>query len=137
MKLAERGTRFLHGELEAELAEKKAERSRLKQVAKTVSKLAEEGDFDEPVEVPYSHTAKEGSQRWVTKVETLTLTSPTEAQEAVEGFEKKMEGWEKLRAEMVAELKAKQRELAEMKKTLPSLLESSRGLLSEVLTVVQ
>lgn len=137
MTLAERGARFMDGQLAAELAEKKAETSRLKQVAKTISKLAEEGDFDEPVEVPYCHTAKEGSQRWVTKVAKLTLTNSVEAHEAVRGLEKNMDGWEKLRVEMVSELKGKQRELAEMRKTLPSLLQSSRELLSEVLAVVQ
>ncbi len=137
MTLAERGTRLLDGELAAELAEKKSETSRLKQVAKTVGKLAEQDDFADPVEVPYSHTAKEGSQRWVTKVTTLTLTSAVEAEEAVRSLEKNMDGWEKLRVEMVSELEARKRELAEMRKTLPSLLQSSRRLLSEVLTVVQ
>ena len=137
MKLAESGARFLDGELAAELAEKKKETSQLKQVAKTLHKLAEGGDFDEPVEVPYCHTAKEGSQRRVTKVATLTLTSPSEAEEAARTIEKNLEGWDKLRGEMVSELKGKQRELAEMKKTLPSLLQSSRGLLTAVLTTVQ
>lgn len=137
MTLAERGARFLDGQLAAELAEKKAETSQLKRVAKTVSKLAEQGDFDEPVEVPYCHTAKEGSQRWVTKVEKLTLTNSSEAEEAARGLEKNLDGWDKLRVEMVSELKGKQRELAEMRKTLPSLLQSSRGLLSEVLATVQ
>jgi hypothetical protein len=124
-------------QLAAELAEKTGETSRLEQLARTISKLAEEGDFDEPVEVPYCHTAKEGSQRWVTKVAKLTLTNSLEAQEAVRGLEKNMDAWEKLRVEMISELKGKQRELAEMKKTLFSLLQSSRGLLAEVLTAVQ
>jgi len=132
--LAERGASVLDDELAAEIAEKKVETSRLKEVAKAVSQLAEKGDFDEPVEIPYSHTAKEGSQRWVPKVATLTLTSATEAHEAARGIEKNIEGWDKLRGEMVSELKGKQRELAEMRKTLPSLLQSSRGLLFEVLT---
>lgn len=137
MALAERGATVLDSELAAELEEKKEETSRLKEVAKTVSKLAEKGDFDEPVEIPYCHTAKEGSQRWVTKVTTLTLTNPAEAEEAVRGIEKNMEGWEKLRGEMILELKGKQREIAEMRKTLPSLLQSSRGILSDVLTAPQ
>jgi hypothetical protein len=134
LTLAEFGASVLDGELAAELAEKKAETSRLKEVAKAIGQLAEKGDFEEPVEIPYSHTAKEGAQRWVTKVAKLTLTSATEAQEAVRGIEKNIDGWEKLRGEMVVELKEKQRELAEMRKNLPSLLRSSRGLLSEVLT---
>jgi hypothetical protein len=137
MTLAERGVRFMDDQLAAELAEKTGETSRLEQLARTISKLAEEGDFDEPVEVPYCHTAKEGSQRWVTKVAKLTLTNSLEAQEAVRGLEKNMDAWEKLRVEMISELKGKQRELAEMKKTLFSLLQSSRGLLAEVLTAVQ
>jgi hypothetical protein len=51
--------------------------------------------------------------------------------------EKNLEGWEKLRVEMISELKGKQKELTEMKKTLPSLLQSHRGLLTAVLTAVQ
>lgn len=137
MTLAEQGARFLDDELAAELAEKKEETSRLKQVAKAIGPLAEKGDFDEPVEIPYCHTAKEGAQRWVTKVTRLTLTNSTEAEEAARGIEKNIEAWDKLRAEMFAELKGKQRELVEMRKTLPSLLQSSRGLLSEVLTAPQ
>jgi hypothetical protein len=137
MKLAERGARCLDGELAAELAEKKTETSRLKQVAKTISKMAAKGDFDEPVEVPYCHTAKEGSQRRVTKMAKFTLTNPSEAEDAARTIEKNLEGWEKLRVEMISELKGKQKELTEMKKTLPSLLQSHRGLLTAVLTAVQ
>jgi len=137
MTLAERGAHFLEGELAAELAEKQEEISQLKQVAKEISKLAEKEGFDEPVEIPYRHTAKEGAQRWVTKVATLTLTNPTEAEEAVRGIEKNIDGWEKLRGDMISELKGQQRELAEMRKTLPSLLQASRGILSEVLTAPQ
>jgi len=139
LTLAERGAILLDGELAAELAEKQAETPRLKRVAEAISQLAEkgDGDFDEPVEVPYCHTAKEGAQRWVTKVAKLTLTSSAEAHEAARGIERNIDGWDKLRAEMVSELKGQQRELAEMRKTLPALLQSSRGLLSEVLSAPQ
>jgi hypothetical protein len=133
LRLAERGARLLDDQLTDELADKKTETSRLGQVLKAIGKLAEDDSFGEPVEVAYRHTAKDGAQGWVTKEATVTLTSASEAQQAARGIENNVDGWDRLREDMVSELKRRRRQLAEMKKTLPSFLQSSRGLLSEVL----
>jgi hypothetical protein len=95
LKLARAGARILTKELADELAAKKAEITVLKRSQKALQKLADEGDFTEPIETTYTHTVRKPSRGLVTRTEELTLTEPQEALDAVNAIEKRMEAWGK------------------------------------------
>ncbi|MDH5590755.1 MAG: hypothetical protein OEZ65_10630 [Gemmatimonadota bacterium] len=135
-KLTRSGTRSIARQLEDELAVKKAEMSHLKKTAASVRKLSEKADFAEPIEVSYTHTAREGSQRLVTRTETLTLVEPSEAKEAADTIEKRLDGWDKLRVQMVDDLKRRQGQLEELRESVSEFAESSKGLVREVFAVM-
>jgi len=135
-KLADVGAHLLERDLADLLTEKKGEMLRLKKVAKSVQKLAADSDASYPAEVEYSHTARDGSGGLVTKTETLTLSDAGEALNAATTLEKRLEGFAKLRDQMLEELKHRQRQVGEMRHGLSSFVESSNGLVVEVLATL-
>jgi hypothetical protein len=135
-RLTESGVRSMERDLADELASKKTEISQLEHVAKDLKRMAGEGGVTFPAEVEYSRSARDGSRGFVTKTETLTLGGASEAHDAAERIQKGLDGWTKLRDEMVEELKQRQRRVAEMKRDLSNFVEWSEGLLRDVLATL-
>jgi len=137
LKLAQRGTESLIDDMEASQAAKKTEVTEIKKVAKSLFKMAKADNFTEAVDVDYIHTARDGSQGYLTKTITATISNAKEAQDLGESLEKKLEGWEKLREQMQNSLKEKRKTLDDVKASLPAYIETSRGLLKEVFLTIQ
>ena len=133
--LTKAGSQFIAEELEVELAEKKAEVTELKGVAESMHELADTADWEEPVEVSYSHTARNGDGL-ATKTQTLTLADAGEARDAAAAIEKRLDTWEKLRIQMLEDLKQKQRQLGEMEESIPAFAESSKTVVGDVLAIL-
>ena len=134
-KLTKAGSKVIAQELADELADKKKEVSQLKKVANSMYKLAGAEDWEDPVEVSYSHTARDGNGL-ATKTQTVTLVDATEAKEAAAAIERKLETWEKLRVQMLDDLKGQQRQLNEMEESISAFAESSKGLVGDVLAIL-
>ncbi|MFV1988185.1 MAG: hypothetical protein ACC682_12950, partial [Gemmatimonadota bacterium] len=132
LKLARAGHRILARELADEVDQKQKELAQLRQSGKALEKLAEENDFEEPVEFTYVHTARKPSQGLVTKTELLTLNDAAEATKAALMIENKSETWRKLRDEMQGDLKVREEQLDEMKRNLPAFVEAFTSLLQHV-----
>lgn len=132
LKLARAGARMLVKDLADELDAKKKEITALKRSAREIHKLAETGDFEEPMEVTYIHTFRKPSLGLVTKEEVIEVTKPEEATSAANTIETKLEMWTKLRDEMIVELKKQQKDLEAMRKKLPAFINSSGSLLQHV-----
>ncbi len=136
LKLSRSGARVLTKELADETAEKKAEITQLKKSIRALQKMATEEAFEEPVEFNYDHTARKPSQGLVTKTETLELTTPTEAGDAANAIENKLETWGKLREEMLIVLKGRDEDLDEMKSSLAAFAKDSEPLIRHVLATL-
>ena len=132
VKLTKGGVQTIARELADEVTTKKAEISELQKSAKSLEKLAKEGDFTSPIEFSYSHTARRSAEDLVTKIPELTLTTPQEATDAAAAIEKKLETWGKLKDQMLEELKQKQRRLEEMKSSISDFVSYSTGIVREV-----
>ncbi|MEX1257157.1 MAG: hypothetical protein WEG36_06020 [Gemmatimonadota bacterium] len=133
-ELADAGAQLLERDLVDQLTGKKGEVLQIKKVAKSVHKLAANSAVSYPTEVEYSHTMRSGQRGLVTKTETLTLNDAAEALNAAATLEKRLVGLEKLRDEMIKELKDRQRQVKEMRQGLPGFVRSSNGILAELLT---
>lgn len=133
--LANAGGRSVTDDLERELTEKRTEIPRLRQAAERLHALAEETSLETPVEFIYCHTARQGDDL-VTKTETVTIADQREAVEAAEAIERKLDVWEKLRAQMVDELKQQRRRVEEMSDHLSDFADSQRGLVREVFAIL-
>jgi len=134
--LAEAGARSLKSDLADEVAAKNAEIKQLKDVARAVQKMAASDATTYPAEMEYSHTARHGSQDLVTKTDTLTLADSAEARSAAATLEKSMEGWARLRDQMLEELANRQHQIEQMRRGLASFVDASRTLVGEVLAVL-
>ena len=86
----------------------------------------------EAIEISYDHTARDGSQGYLTKTQTVTLTTAKEAHDAAEAILKKIDSWEKLREHMLVDIKRRQRQLDEIDKGVSSFVDYARSLLQEV-----
>ncbi|MDH3734495.1 MAG: hypothetical protein OEU54_13270 [Gemmatimonadota bacterium] len=133
LKLTRAGTRALVKDLEDELAEKKREITQLRRAGKALSDLAEKGDFSDPIEFSYMHTARSPSYGLVTKTQELVLTEAAEAEKAAGTIETKTETWTKLQKEMIEVLKGRGRQLEDMKADLPAFVATSESLMEHVL----
>ncbi len=133
--LTKAGSQFIAEELEVELAEKNAEVTELKVVAESIHELADTADWEEPVEVSYSHTARNG-EGLATKMQTVTLADAGEARDAAAAIEKRLDTWEKLRIQMLEVLKQKQVQLGEMEDSISAFAESSKGVVGDVLAIL-
>jgi hypothetical protein len=133
--LTKAGSEFIAQDLEDELADKKTEVLQLQKVADSIHEMADNADFEGPVEVSYSHTAREGDGL-ATRVQTLTLADAGEAKDAATTIEKRLDNWEKLRAQMLEDLKRRQHQLSEMEDSIPAFAESSRGVVDDVLAIL-
>lgn len=135
-KLARSGTRSIRRELDREVAEKRMETVRLKAAARTLREVAEGPESVYPVEFSYSYTARVPSRGVVTKTEPLTLADAEEARAAADAAERRSEAWNKLRVEMLEELRVREQRWVELSSSLSSFAEASRGMVREVLAVL-
>ena len=72
----------------------------------------------------------------VTKTEELTFADAEEAERAARTIENKLDSWERLRAQMLEDLKRRQEQLEELKERLAAFTESFRGLVVEVFAIL-
>lgn len=133
--LTKAGSQYIAKDLENEVADKKTEVSRLKKVADSINEMAGTDDWEEPVEVTYSHTVREGDGL-ATRTEILSLVDAGEAKAAAASIEKKLDNWEKLRAQMLIDLKLRQRQLNEMRDSISAFAEFSRCVVDDVLAIL-
>ena len=134
--LADFGAETLEQDLAQQLKDKKAEIQVLEEVTSKLRELAANGDAEYPAEVAYAHTGRDAHRRLVTKTETLTLADAAEATKAADTLEKKLEGYAKLRDEMLEDLKQERRRIGEMREELGSFVAASNGLVLEVLATL-
>ena len=133
--LTKAGSHFIALALEDELENKRNEVSQLREVAESINELADTADWEEPIEVSYSHTARDGDGL-ATKTQTVTLLNEGEAKDAAAAIVKRLDNWEKLRVQMLEDLKRKQHLLVEMEDVIPAFAESSREVVNDVLTIL-
>lgn len=134
--LAELGAKSLEHDLARQLEEKGAEIDALEDVTRTLRALAADTDTVYPAEVAYTHTARDGQRRLVTKLETLVLADAEAASTAAASLEKKLEGYAKLRDEMIQDLHQGRRRIGEMREELGGFIAASNGLVLEVLATL-
>lgn len=135
-ELAAAGALSLERDLAELLEEKKAEMEQLEGVVASLESLAADEQTSYPTEVVYSHTARDGTRRLVTKTETLTLNDADEALAAAAKVEKRLESFAKLRDQMIEDLEQRQAQLDEMRHGLSGFVASSNGLVVEVLATL-
>jgi hypothetical protein len=129
------GLRLVQRELGDELAEKKGEVSRLKEVAEFLKELARTEEWGDPVEVTYSHTARQ-PEGLATQTKTLTLVDTDEAKVAAAAFEKRLQNWEKLRSQMQDDLESRKRQLKEIAESVSAFAAFSSGVVADVLAII-
>ncbi|MDZ7780207.1 MAG: hypothetical protein U5R14_09800 [Gemmatimonadota bacterium] len=135
-ELAAAGAESLKRDLSELLDEKKVEIERVEEVVTSLHALAADPSASYPTEVVYSHTARDGTRRLVTKTETLTLNDADEALAAAAKIEKQLESYAKLRDQMVEELEEQRGQIEEMRHGLSVFVASSNGLVGEVLATL-
>lgn len=134
--LADAGALSLKSEVADEVAAKNDEVRQLGEVARAVQKLAASERTIYPAEIEYSRTARRGSQSLVTKTDTLTLSDTAEARNAAGSLERSMEGWSRLRDQMLMELLDRQHQIEQTHRSLSEFVAASRPLVGEVLSVL-
>ena len=127
------GIKGLEREVANVLDEKRGEKARLQEVVASIRTLADDPETTFPVTMEYSHTGRDGSRSVATKSATLVVNDAKEAVAAADALERKLEGYEKLRVQMVEELKERTRMLREMKKDLSQVTPAFQGMMVEVL----
>ncbi|MBT3324863.1 MAG: hypothetical protein HN396_01295 [Gemmatimonadales bacterium] len=131
-RLGKRGHTILGKELAEEYASKKIEITQLEKIQKQLAKAAVKHDWNLPFDIDYRHTARAGSDGYVTKIVTPVVTTANEAQDVIDLIEKRKEAWNKLREHMLVALKAQQKVLAGMKDSIPGFIDSAKTLVLEV-----
>lgn len=137
MTMAKGGSRAMGRDLANELAAKKVEMKRLAATLVEATKLAESPETAFPADITFSYTVRDAFSELVTKTETLTPTEASEAASAAAALERSMPSRTKLSDLMIIELKRKQSQLEVMTKNLAEFIQSSRGLLQEVMANLQ
>ena len=133
LTIAKNGAKYMAGDLVDEMERKKNEIQVMLDTAQQIRKVGESSKTEYPVEITYNYTARDGSQRYTTKLETLTLNDAEEAEKAANKIEGIIESKTKLADLMLLDLEQKQIRLEEMKRGLPDFVKSSRPLLDEVM----
>lgn len=130
------GVQGLEKEVANVLDEKRGEKARLEKLVESIRSLAEDPETTYPVTMEYSHTGRDGSRSVATKAEVLVVNDAKEAAAAADALERKLDGYEKLRVQMVEELKERARTLREMKKDVSQVAPAFQGMLVEVLATL-
>ena len=108
----------------------------LSEAADSLNAIAEKDEDAYPVEFTYEHTARSPSEGLITKTAELTLADAGEARSAAENIVKRTDAWDKLRREMLEEMKLSQQALVDLKGCLKDFVDSSRGLVQDVFAVM-
>ena len=137
MTMAKGGSRAMGRDLAKELAAKKVEVKQLNDTLASATKLAEGPDSAYPAEITFSYTVRDAFAELITKTETVTVTETAEAASAAAALARSMPARTKLADLMITELKRKQSQLEVMTKGLSDFIESSQGLLREVIANLQ
>lgn len=137
LRMARSGAKAIEKDLDEELATKKKETKTLAKIAASLHKMAASKKTEYPIVMTYDYTARDASQKYVTKTEELELNEASEVTSAAEGMERSAPNRAKLTDLMIADLKAKQGRHDEMYKALPDFVKSSRKLISEVLLTLE
>lgn len=137
LRLARNGARSLRKDLDEELATKKKETKTLEKLAASLHKMAADKKTEYPVVLSYDYTARDSSQKYVTKTEDLELNEASECVSTAEGMERSAPNRAKLTDLMIGELKAKQSRHDEMYEALPDFVKSSHQLIREVLATLE
>ena len=137
MTMAKGGLRAMGRDLANDLAEKKLEVNRLTATLASATKLAEGPETAYPTEITFSYTVRDAFTELVTKTETVEVTETSEAASAAAALERSMPARTKLADLMIIELQRKQSQIEVMTKALSDFVESSQGLLREVLANLQ
>jgi paraquat-inducible protein B len=135
-RMVRSGARSLKREVADDLTEKKREEKQLEKVIADIRALAADSSVEYPVEVSYSHTARDAASGLVTKTETLVFEDADEALQAAKKIEKRMGRWSKLRTQMVEDLKQRQKRVGEVTGNLSEFVESSRPLLRDIIVTL-
>jgi hypothetical protein len=134
-RLAVTGADDLDRDIKALLVSKTKELDLLRSVAVALRGLAGDMNASYPAQIEVSFTHRSALGHLVTKTEALTLGDAGEALRNAEDLESREEGREKLRDQMIEELKERRRQLSAMRRDLPSFVESSDQLVAEVLAI--
>ena len=137
MTMAKGGSRAIGRDLAKELASKKVEVKQLADTLASTTKLVEDPKARYPSDITFSYTVRDAFTELVTKTETVTVTETGEATSAAAALARSMPARTKLADLMIIELKRKQSQLEVMTKDLSDFIESSRGLLQEVIANLQ
>jgi signal recognition particle subunit SEC65 len=137
MTMAKGGSRAIGRDLAKELAAKKVEVKQLADTLASTTKLVEDPKTEYPSDITFSYTVRDAFTELVTKTETVTVTETGEATSAAAALARSMPARTKLADLMNIELKRKQSQLEVMTKGLSDFIESSRGLLQEVIANLQ
>jgi len=129
------GLRLVQQEILDELADKKGEVQRLKEVVEALRELADAEGWGDPIEVNYSHTIRQ-ADGFATKNQTLSLTDSREAEEAAATFERRLESWEKLRSQMQEDIERRRRQLTEVAESVSAFARFSTGVVADVLAII-
>ena len=132
-KLVKSGAKTLKKEVLDELSRKETEEAELVSVVESVHELVEKPEEAYPAEISYTHTSRDITQGYFTNTMTLTVNDATEAKEAVQTIEKSMNRWGKLRVQMFNDLEQTDMHLGILTGDLASFMDTSEGLLSELL----
>lgn len=136
-KIVKRGAKSLCRELDKEIARKKSEGRRLKKLVNQVQALAEDETVEYPAEIVYSATAKSPTSGLVTKTVTLSVEGPEAALKAAAKVERSLPRCEKLRDEMLLELRDTRDRLGGLGRDPSDVVEGWHGLLKDVLVKTQ
>jgi hypothetical protein len=136
-RLTQAGLKAIEKGLESEITEKRNEIRRLKGVARTLRKLADENVTEYPIEIAYSYTTSDGGKgKYVTKTKELQVEDPGSAEEAARKLEQQMERLGRLRDEMVQELEKKKQVVGQARVEVREFVRGTRPLIGEVLAVL-
>lgn len=135
-RLVRSGARSLKREVAEDLTEKKREEKQLEKVIEQIRSLAADSSVEYPVEISYTHTARDAASGLVTKTETLIFENADEALQAAKKIEKRMGRWSKLRTQMLDDLKQRQKRVGDVTSNLSEFVDSSRGLLRDIIVTL-
>lgn len=134
-RLTQAGLKAIEKGLESEISEKRQEIRRLKGVAKTLRKLADEKDAF-PIEIEYQYTSSSGKGQYETKTKELQIDSADSAQDAARKLDDQVERLGRLRDEMVQVLEKKKDVVGQARVELREFVRRARPLIGEVLAVL-
>jgi len=134
-ELADFGAQLLDQDLVKQVEAKRGEIPQIRKAIRTLRALAAGPDLTCPVEVHYTHTVKSAAGTLLTKTVTLILKDAAGAGTSADSLEKRMDALARLSDQMHADLKDRRMQIRSMRKRLPEFVESSSGLLAELLAI--